>query len=153
MNTAAHTATDARAVPTTGTARRAGGLRRFLLHFVEMVVAMAVGMVALQPLWSFAAGALELSQALHRTEVMAMVMATDMTVAMSAWMRYRGHGWRSIVEMGAAMYLPFLVLFVPLWAGALSSRGLMIGGHALMLPAMLAAMLLRRDEYAYGHHC
>jgi hypothetical protein len=72
---------------------------------------------------------------------------------MSAWMRYRGHGWASIAEMGAAMYLPFLVLFVPLWAGLLSSGGLMLWGHLLMLPAILAAMFLRRDEYLHGHHC
>jgi len=27
----------------------------------------------------------------------------------------------------------------------------MIGGHILMLPAMVAAMLLRRDEYTGSH--
>src|SRR3954453_9459402 len=127
--------------------RRPGGVRRFVLHYVEMVVAMAIGMVALQPLWSLGLGAVGQSGLLHRPEPMAMVMATNMTVAMSAWMRYRGHGRASIAEMGAAMYLPFLVLFVPLWAGLLSSGGLMLWGHLLMLPAMLAAMLLRRDEY------
>jgi hypothetical protein len=134
-------------------ARPPGGTRRFVLHFVEMVVAMAVGMVVLQPVWSLGLGALGQSHLLDRPEPMALVMATDMTVAMSVWMRYRGHGWPSIVEMGAAMYLPFLVLFVPLWAGLISDHGLMVGGHALMLPAMVVAMLLRRDEYAHGHHC
>lgn len=134
-------------------ARTTNGVRRFILHFLEMVVAMAVGMVVLHPVWSLGLGAIGQADVLHRTEVMAIVMATNMTVAMSAWMRYRGHGWASIAEMGAAMYLPFLVLFVPLWAGLLSSGGLMLWGHLLMLPAMLAAMLLRRDEYLHGHHC
>ncbi|MHC8503747.1 hypothetical protein ACVGVP_09520 [Pseudonocardia artemisiae] len=41
-------------------------------------------------------------------------MATNMTIGMSLWMRYRGHGWRSITEMGASMYIPFIVLFVPM---------------------------------------
>jgi hypothetical protein len=42
-------------------------------------------------------------------------MATNMTIAMSAWMRYRGHRWAATAEMAAAMYLPFIVLLFPLW--------------------------------------
>ena len=75
-------------------------------------------------------------------------MATNMTVAMSAWMKIRGHGWRPIVEMGAAMYVPFLVLFVPLALGLIDTGALMLWGHLLMLPAMAGAMLLRPHEYA-----
>jgi hypothetical protein len=52
--------------------------------------------------------------------------------------------------MGAAMYLPFLVLFVPLALGLIGEGALMLWGHVLMLPAMAAAMLLRPHEYA---HC
>lgn len=79
-----------------------------------------------------------------------MIMATNMTVAMSAWMRFRGHGWRPIVEMNAAMYLPFPVLFVPLELELIDAGALMLWGHLLMLPAMAVAMLLRPYEYA---HC
>jgi hypothetical protein len=78
-------------------------------------------------------------------------MATNMTLGMSLWMAYRKHSWPSILEMGAAMYLPFIVLLVPYWAGQLSGGVIMMGGHALMLPAMLAAMLLRRREYTGLH--
>jgi hypothetical protein len=53
-------------------------------------------------------------------------------------------------EMGAAMYVPFLVLFVPLGLGLIDSGALMLWGHLLMLPAMAVAMVLRRREYA---HC
>jgi hypothetical protein len=28
----------------------------------------------------------------------------------------------------------------------------MVVGHVLMVPAMVVAMLLRRDEYTRGHH-
>jgi hypothetical protein len=52
--------------------------------------------------------------------------------------------------MGAAMYLPFLLLFVPLALGVIGEGALMLWGHLLMLPAMAAVMLLRPDEYA---HC
>jgi hypothetical protein len=30
--------------------------------------------------------------------------------------------------MGAAMYIPFIILFVPFWAGLLSGHLVMIGG-------------------------
>ena len=74
-----------------------------------------------------------------------------MTIGMSLWMRLRGHSWSSIAEISAAMYIPFIILFVPFWAGLLSGHLVMIGGHILMLPAMVAAMLLRRDEYTGSH--
>ena len=49
-----------------------------------------------------------------------LVMATNMAIGMGAWMRFRRHSWLAIAEMSAAMYLPFLVLLVPFWAGAIS---------------------------------
>jgi hypothetical protein len=52
---------------------------------------------------------------LDRPELNAAVVATNMTIAMSAWMRYRGHRWAATAEMAAAMYLPFIVLLFPLW--------------------------------------
>lgn len=120
----------------------------FARHFVEMVLAMVAGMVvlglALKPL-------LGLSDVFQRVDLSALVMATDMTIGMSLWMRYRGHSWRSIAEMGAAMYVPFAMLLVPFWAGALPGHVIMVGGHVLMLPAMVIAMLRRRDEYIGAH--
>jgi hypothetical protein len=124
--------------------------KKFALHFVEMVVAMAVGMVALHPVWTFVLDAVGAAGLMHNPYSGALIMATNMTVAMSAWMKVRGHRWRPIVEMGAAMYAPFLVLFVPLALGLIDKGALMLWGHLLMLPAMAAAMLLRPHEYA---HC
>jgi hypothetical protein len=37
------------------------------------------------------------------------------------------------IESGAAMYVPFAVLLVPYWLGAMSSGVLMMGGHGLMI--------------------
>jgi hypothetical protein len=124
--------------------------KKFVLHFLEMVVAMAVGMVALHPVWTLVLDATGTTELMHDPYTGALIMATDMTVAMSAWMRFRGHRWRPIAEMGAAMYVPFLVLFVPLAFGLIDEGALMLWGHVLMLPAMAAAMLLRPHEYA---HC
>jgi hypothetical protein len=73
--------------------------RYFVRHFGEMVVAMVVGMVvlglALKPL-------LGLSALFERADLSVLVMATNMAIGMSLWMRYRGHGSASIAEMGAA---------------------------------------------------
>ncbi|PRY51887.1 hypothetical protein LY71_101259 [Geodermatophilus tzadiensis] len=155
MSTSTHTPSAATAHPETAhpeTAHTTHHLsaRRFTLHFLEMVVAMAVGMVALHPVWTLVLDALGAAELMHDPYTGALVMATDMTVAMSAWMRFRGHRWRPVAEMAAAMYLPFLVLFVPLALGLIDRDALLLWGHVLMLPAMAAAMLLRPHEYA---HC
>lgn len=117
--------------------------RTFVVHYLQMLAAMIVGMVVLGPLSMLvpAAGA----------EVDALLMATWMTVGMAVWMRWRRHSWASTVEMGLAMYLAFVVLFPPYWLGLLSDHGMMVAGHVVMLPAMAVAMLHRREEYV-AHH-
>ncbi len=125
--------------------------RRFTFHYLEMVVAMLVGMVALGPVWTLASDAFDAAATLARPDVMAMSMATNMAVAMSLWMWFRGHTAAPIVEMAVSMYLPFVVLLVPLWFGVLSGGALLIIGHVAMLGTMLYAMLRRRDEYTCHH--
>lgn len=114
-------------------------------HYLEMVVAMLVGMAAL--------GALEGLVWPHlndRTDVMVLVMATNMAVAMSAWMWFRGHSTIAVAEMAGAMYLPFLVLLVPYWAGAISGYAVTTWGHLLMLVTMALPMVWwRRSEYVH----
>jgi hypothetical protein len=122
---------------------RSRSVARFLLHYLEMVVAMVAGMVLLGPLWTLAAPGLP-----ERPDVGALVMATDMALGMAAWMAVRRHRPRHIAEMSLAMYLPFAVLLVPFWTGLIDGHALMIGGHVLMLPAMALAMLRHRDAYA-----
>jgi hypothetical protein len=116
----------------------------FARHYLEMVLAMLVGMYALGALEDLAWPSLTL-----RVDAATMVMATNMAVGMAAWMRFRGHSWRGIGEMSASMYLPFVVLLVPFWTGALGGHDLMTWGHLLMLPAMAVVMLLRPAEYAH----
>lgn len=119
--------------------------RPFLRHFAEMLAAMLVGMLVLGPLWRLPTALAE------RVDVAAFVMATDMSVAMAVWMWHRGHGAAAIAEMTAAMYAPFAVLLIPWWAGLVPDEAVLFGGHLLMLPAMLGAMLLRSAEYAGAH--
>jgi flagellar biosynthetic protein FliP len=121
----------------------------FIRHYIEMVLAMVIGMLALMPLEMWAVQAAGAPRLLDRVEVMTLVMATDMAMAMGAWMAYRRHGWRDIVEMSAAMYLPFVIFFPATLTGVMTGGAMMVAGHALMLVAMLAVMLWRRDHYCH----
>ncbi|MGY1602501.1 hypothetical protein [Geodermatophilus sp. SYSU D00815] len=113
-------------------------------HYLEMVVAMLVGMVALGPVWSLVWPGWTAT-----TEVHVLLMATNMAIGMAAWMAFRRHSWGSIAEMSAAMYVPFLVLLVPYWAGVVGAGFVFTAGHVLMLPAMAVPLLRRRHEFAH----
>jgi hypothetical protein len=135
-----------------GLASKAG---RFLLHFLEMLVAMQVGMgifhIMLILIRTYSnRAALESGTTLH-----AIVMTIFMTVPMGAWMVLRGHGWRHSMEMVIAMTAPVALIgllcqlgvdeYLP-WLAGLSTP--------LMFLGMIAAMLYRREHYTRGksHH-
>ncbi|WP_086824449.1 hypothetical protein [Allokutzneria sp. NRRL B-24872] len=126
---------------TTETTTRTNGakLARFVGHYVEMIAAMIIGMIALAPVWPDVLTA--------RPDANALIMATNMTVVMALWMRLRGHSWPRTLEMSAVMYVPFVIMLVPYWLGLLSGSALMIIGHVVMFPLMLVAMLWRRSDY------
>jgi hypothetical protein len=119
--------------------------RRFALHYLEMVVVMFVGMAVLGAVVGLVAE-------IDGTGAMLVEMGATMTVPMVAWMRFRGHAWLPCLEMGASMVLPTLATLALLGSGIVEGDGaLMVILHAVMLPAMLVAMLLRRDEYSCDH--
>ncbi len=124
----------------------------FIRHLLEMVVAMVVGMMVLGAVVRMALAQLGYSALLDQTELAVLVMATNMTVGMTLLMRYRRYSWPSIAEMAGAMYLPFLILLIPFWAGLLSGAAVMAGGHVLMVPCMILVMLRRRHEFAQQPH-
>ena len=125
------------------------GWAPFIRHYIEMVLAMAIGMIASMPLGRAAFQAAGVPHLMDHAVPMTLVMATGMAVGMGAWMAFRRHGRRDIAEMTAAMYLPFVILSPATLAGAITGGTLMLAGHALMLLAMLAVMLRRRDHYGY----
>jgi flagellar biosynthetic protein FliP len=118
----------------------------FLRHYVEMVVAMLLGMLVLGGAATVALDAGRWHE--DAPALMLVSMALTMTVPMVAWMRYRGHGWAPAWEMTASMFVPTFAAIALLWAGAVTDSGtLMAIQHATMFPAMLAVMLVRREEY------
>lgn len=140
---------------TTAQAGRGARKTHFWRHFVQMILAMVVGMAVLGVPFRAILGALGYSwdEAVIRfPETVCVVMTFNMAVGMVVWMRFRGHGWRASVEMTAAMYAATAITLAMFWLHIISSDPLIGVMHVLMVPAMLFAMLYRRDEYAYSNH-
>lgn len=120
----------------------------FIKHYVEMVLAMLIGMAVLG-----GAATVLLDTSDWGTDAQLLGMAFTMTVPMVAWMRYRAHAWAPTWEMAAAMVLPTFAAMALLWGGAAEDEDtLMALEHIGMFGLMFAAMLLRRDEYAQHAH-
>jgi hypothetical protein len=139
-----------RTLPSNGT--HGASRHNFVRHFFEMLVAMIAGMVVLGALVSLVFALLGHANLSHYAALRALLMATDMTIGMSVWMRVRGHSWPRVWEMAVAMFAPFILLLMPFWSGLISGAILLVGGHLLMLPCMLGAMLLRQEEYSQDHN-
>jgi hypothetical protein len=129
--------------------------RRFLRHFFEMVVVMMVGMVALGAAFGafhqFAFGSGYANAWRDHVGLAAFAMAFNMTVPMVLWMRYRGHSSERGGEMALAMNLPLLPALALYGLGAIPARGVLGIQMMLMIPAMLGAMLYRKEEYSPPH--
>jgi hypothetical protein len=128
-----------------------GSTYRFLLHYAEMVAVMFAGMFALMAPTGILLSVFGTSWSRLSPAMNVFAMALTMTVPMVAWMRYRGHTWRANIEMSASMLIPTFAVMGLLLAGAAKGT-LMVPEHAGMLSCMLAAMLLRRDEYSCAAH-
>jgi hypothetical protein len=124
---------------------------RFWWHYLEMVIAMLIGMGVFWPVWIGLFALLDRPELMERGDLAAVRMAVNMTAGMAIWMRIRGHGWRDILEMSVAMSAPFFVLLVPHWMGALSADTLMVAAHSVMFVTMLLAMWWRKDVYSADH--
>ena len=133
----------------------AGSVLHFTRHLAEMLLAMVVGMMVLGALdlaIVAAAGASvdDLRDAVP--EGVALVMASNMTVGMTVWMRHRGHSWARVAEMAGAMFVPATVAIVLFWCAVIHSESILALEHAAMIPAMVAVMLLHRSEYSRPVH-
>jgi hypothetical protein len=135
--------------------RMSASTRHFVRHYVEMVVAMFLGMVVLGAPAGWALGAVGSSWSELNTDAPALMllgMAVTMTVPMVSWMRYRGHGWRANAEMSASMLVPTFAAIAVLEGALVQDVGfLLILEHVAMLLGMLGVMLMRPTEYTHHH--
>ncbi|MFI7700541.1 DJ-1/PfpI family protein [Nonomuraea sp. NPDC049480] len=129
--------------PRPGKARVVG---RFVWYYIELVIALSLGMFLLGMLW----GAV-LPKGV-RFDVSTLIMTADMAIAVVVWMLVRRHSQAGIAEMSLAIVAPFLLLLVPYWFGVLPGHLVMSVGHALMFVLMAVVMLRRRHEYLDDRH-
>jgi hypothetical protein len=83
--------------------------RRFIRHYIEMVVVMFARMIVLGLPGEGALRAAGTSSAEFQANAPALAllaMAVIMTAPMVAWMRRMGHAWQPCNEMAASMFLP-----------------------------------------------
>jgi hypothetical protein len=140
---------------TDGKAAGAAGARHFFRHFGEMFLAMLVGM------WFGAAVAAAIFAVTGTSipevkdsapELWGLLMALNMIVGMTVWMRHRRHSWAMCAEMAGAMLVPAVVAIVLFWCAVIHGDSVGRVEMAVMLPAMIAVMLLRRTEYSQPVH-
>jgi hypothetical protein len=128
----------------------AGQAMRFTWHFIQMFIAMGIGMAV----YAIATGLLGY-QGLGKSqpEIAALVMAFAMVVPMAVWMRFRmGHGWSRTGEMSGAMVVPIVVLVAICSLGLLPHTVALAWSMPVMYVAMLGAMLYRWRDYAEHHY-
>jgi hypothetical protein len=128
-----------------------GPVWNFVQHLLEMTIAMFVGMFVLGMPAQMLFESLGWTSVTEDLVPSTLLMATYMSIGMAAWMRFRGCRWPAILEMSLAMYVPFLIMYVPYALGWVSDGAVMIVGHVLMTPAMVVAMLVRLNEYTVSH--
>jgi hypothetical protein len=128
------------------------GSWRFLRHYLEMVAAMLVGMVALGAALRGVLALAGLELPARYPALAALEMAATMAAGMVAWMRHRGHRWASTLEMAGAMFAPAVALSPLLWLGVIAGDALLLLEHLAMFPLMFLVMLRRRAEYGGAAH-
>ena len=128
---------------------------RFLRHLLEMIAVMMLGMCVLGGAFSafheFAFGNGFAAAWRDHVALAAFAMAFNMTVPMVLWMRYRGHSWERGGEMATAMNLPLPPLLLLYSLDLIPAPAVLGLQMMLMIPAMVLAMLYRKDEYSASH--
>jgi len=125
-----------------------GHLSPFWRHFLQMLAAMVVGMIAAGAIFLTIVGAKTWDEVIIQYPTQALLaMAAGMTVPMVAWMMYRGMGWKNSYQMAAAMILPVIPFLCLVWFDVTTSA--QCGAYCLLsIAAMLGLMLYRREEYS-----
>ncbi len=111
-------------------------IRHFIRHYLEMLVAMFLGMELL------GIPAKMVVDTSGRTTVMLAEMGITMTLPMVAWMAVRGHGWRPNAEMAAGTLVPTAaaIIMLPIIPRVITAPRLT--GSLLVIPRNGAALAI-----------
>jgi hypothetical protein len=120
----------------------------FWRHFLQMLAAMVVGMIATGAIFMAIVGLKTWEEVTSQYPTQSLLaMAAGMTVPMVAWMVHRGMGWKNSYEMAAVMVVPVIPCLLLVWFGVTKSA--QCGAYcAVTVLAMLALMRYRRSQYS-----
>jgi hypothetical protein len=124
----------------------------FLRHFLEMCLTMCIGGITLNVLFFWGAawtGYPDLFE--WFPDVSLLAIGINLAVPMIAWMRFRGHEWRSTLEMASTSIILPILLIGAAWLGIIPESNRLEWLTRLACPVMLIPMLFRLDLYT-GHH-
>lgn len=123
-------------------------LSPFWRHFLQMLAAMMLGMIATGAIFITVVGLKTWDEVTTQYPTQSLLaMAVGMTVPMVTWMFYRGMGWRNSFEMAAVMVAPVVPFLCLVWFDL--TRSAQCGAYcALTVVSMLALMRYRRTEYS-----
>jgi hypothetical protein len=132
--------------PTSGLSTQARG---FLLHFLELQIAMGLGAFVCYLVVRLISGVGSFSTAYRPgTFLFAVGDVLFLTIPVLAWMIFRGHGWRHSLKVALVMISPVAVIMV---LGQFTAYDyltwLLTAGYPAMSLGMLIYMLYRRDHF------
>jgi hypothetical protein len=139
---------------------RRAGLRaiRFLLHFLELQIAMGLGALICYLIVRLISVSSSFTVSYRPgTFLFATGDIFFLTVPVVAWMIFRGHGWRHSLKVAFAMILPVAVIMM---LGQITTfdylAWLLTAGYPAMSVGMLIYMLYHGDHFtrriAYSEH-
>jgi len=124
----------------------------FIWHFVEMCLAMCIGGITLNVLFFLGAAQLGYPDLTERyPEFSILIIGILLAMPMTAWMRFRGHEWRSTLEMASTSIILAILLIGASWLGVIPKSDMLEWIKRLACLVMLIPMLFRLDLYT-GHH-
>jgi hypothetical protein len=135
--------------------RAVARVRTFILHFLELQIAMGLGALVCYLLSRLIPASSSFATIYHPgTYVYAAGDVLFLTVPVVTWMIFRGYGRRHSREMAVAMVAPVAAIIV---VGELAGYAYLLWLITAMYPAMslgmLVYMLYRRDQFTVrvGH--
>jgi hypothetical protein len=130
-----------------GTAASVG---RFLWHFLQMAVAMELGMMVYHKLlWPLLAPTRFATLTDQYPLIGYWMMLISMALGMIVLMRYHKSTWRYCMEMTGAMFIPLVALTALVLLELCPAHILYGFGDPLMFLAMAAFMIIRPAKHAH----
>ena len=129
------------------------GAGRFLWHFLQMVVAMELGMIIYHKLIYPLIAPIGYDALTDTYPLVGYwMMLISMAVGMIVLMRFHKSAWRYCMEMTGAMLIPLVALTALVLFELCPDHILYRFGDSLMFVAMAAFMLIRPAKHAHHAH-